>query len=53
MKAPNPKNLYPEPAQQEFGKIREIARRASVMKCFLNKIADMEYVFARIILHHF
>ena len=42
------KALYSEPAQQEFGNILKIARTASVMKYFFNKIPDMQYTFAEI-----
>ena len=42
MKAHSLKVLYPEPAQQEFGKICKIARRASVIKYLFNKLADVQ-----------
>ena len=48
MKAHSIKTLYPEPAQQELGKICQISRRASLTKYFFNKIAYMQYTFARI-----
>ena len=35
------KALYPEPFQQEFGKIQKIARIRAAMKYFFNKITDM------------
>ena len=51
MKAHCLKALYPESAQEEFGKIRKIARRESMIKYNFNKITDIQYTFAKIRLY--
>ena len=45
------KDLSTKSAKQEFKKNCKIVKRAFVMKYNFNKIADLEYTFARITLH--